>query len=630
MSDIRDKGKIFVNWRDRSPSFKMAWQSTIVLTFLTLFWTLAFISPYTNKSAWQYFVVGEIILVFFLGLSAILTFKGNATRNINLRRIIIDHPQIWVVLLYVILSTPDLTIIPMCDSGAYFKSVLDAVRGFNFVPGASLKAMILFGHPAFGYAAYLMLGQFISFANFWVANLQARILAAAVILAFAGIVDALFAGKLGKLERLLITGLFAFNPLVYGLSMTVSVDFAVLVFLCLTFYFYLHNKTILVLASGIMLCFSKEAGALLYGSFVIVLFAVFLHYSATRENSRFNGRLYINSLIKNSYLIVPVLLFGIYLLTIGQMWIFSSPQDLLQSQSRFVLDRTVIFDKTVQIFLANFNWIIWGLIAAGYFAGLFWRMRLASQMGQSGEQNIWLVVLAITLLPFLAINYVFKTWDNARYIVPVIFFELIFLIKALEVSRLIYPLRLGVLAISFVLFFVGCFRTIDPVLIHLFPTFMFGDHRMSFYNSQFTLCDLTLYNREYTYYNRLFDQFLQESKFNPEKDAFVFMTDNYLISHNVSYNWTGTDWTGNLYVDPRTLTRTYNPNGNILLKAQVYQGDIDVSSLPEHAFTIRIFWRKSLGNMADALIRQYYEEVREIKVMQDGYSLDGYELVLKK
>lgn len=630
MGDIREERKVRVDWGSRLTAFKIAWQATIVLTLLTLFWTLAFISPYTNKSAWQSFVVGEITLVLFLGLSAIFTFKGFATRKVNLRRTIIDHPQIWVAILYMILSTSDLTVIPMCDSGAYFKSVLDAVKGFNFIPGASLKAMILFGHPAFGYAAYLMLGQFISFANFWIANLQARILAVAAILAFAGIVDALFAGKLGMLERLLITGLFAFTPLVYGLSLTVSVDFAVLVFLCLTFYFYLHNQTILALVSGIMLCFSKEAGALLYGSFVIVLFAVFLPYSVSRGNSRFNGRLYISSLIKNSYLIVPVLLFGIYLLTIGQMWIFNSPQDLLQSQSRFVLDRTVIFDKSVQIFLANFNWIIWGLIITGYFVGLFWRMRLPSKIGQSGEQNIWLIILGVTLLPFLAINYIFKTWDNARYIIPVIFFELIFLLKALEVSRLKYPLRAGILAISFVLFFVGCFRTVDPVLIHLFPTFMFGEHRMSFYNSQFTLCDLTLYNREYTFYNRLFDRFLQEAKFNPEKDVFVFMTDNYLISHNISYNWTGTDWTGNLYIDPRSLTRTYNPNGNTLLKAQIYQGDIDISSLPQHAYTIRIFWRKSLGNQADALIKQYYNVVREIRAEQDGYFLDGYELVRKK
>jgi hypothetical protein len=608
-------------------SFSIAWQIAVVLTFLVLFWTLASISPYTVKTFRFNLIAGEIVLILLWVFSLVFTFRLRQPGSIHFRHWVLDHPQIWVVAIYLALSSLDLGVLPMCDNGAYFKSVLDAVRNFNFVLGDSLKAMKLYGHPAYAYAAYMMLGQFLDYGNFVVANVQVRLLSASAILAFAGIVEYLFPGQERRWTRLLITALFSFIPLVYGVSLTVSTDHAVLVFLCLTIWFYVLDAPILTLASGVMLCFSKEAGALLYGSWVVGLYAVLLPYRTRGEMKSF-----LKKALENSYVWVPLALFAIYLMVDGQLWMFNNPHDLLQNSSNFIsLSSSTAYDKTVQIFLANFNWVIWGLIGLGLITGIQLLMDKKNRPWRMSEQSAWFLVFILTLAPFFVANYLLNTWNNPRYLVPLCLFEMLFLLKAVETIWQRFLLRTGVLAVSLVLLFASCFKTFDPVLFQLFPTFEFGDHRMSFYNSQRTLCDLTLYDREFVYYNRLFDRFLQASHMNPTVDSFVFFTDDYLLSHNIAYEWTGTDWTGTLYINPETMTRTYNPQGNFPLRFQIFptEGPVNASSLPSHAFTIQTFWRQSLQNEADATIQKYYRVVRQIHVDEDGYTLDGYELMLK-
>lgn len=614
-------------------SYKLALQCTVVFTFLALFWTLASLSPSTDKSHPVNMITGEIVLVvlwvFSLGLT--LKARGRSPIKINIRRLILDHPQVWVVAVYLALSCWDIQVFPMCDNGAYFNSTLNAVQHFNFVLGPSLKAMKLYGHPSYGYAAYMMLGQFLGYGNFVMANAQVRLLSAAAILAFAGIVGYLFPGPSRRWQRVLITALFAFMPLVYGVSLGITTDHAVLVFLCLTICLYMLDAPVLALASGVMLCFSKEAGALLYGSLVVSLYAVLLPYQAKGGSGPWL-KSFVKSALKNSYLWIPLILFGIYILVDGQLWMFNNPHDLLQSSSNFIaLTYSTAYDKTIQIFLANFNWVIWGLIGMGLLIGIYRLRGRITRPGRISEQMIWLIVLALSLVPFLVVNYILNTWNNPRYIVPLSLFEMVFLMKAIETMWQRFLLQAGVLAVSLVLLFAACFKTFDPVLFHFFPTFNFGDHRMSFYNSQRTLCDLTVYNREFVYYNQLFDRFLQQSHMNPATDELVFFTSDYLLSHNIAYEWTGTDWTGTPYVNPGSMTRTYDPKGNLPLKTQIFPtaGPADVSALPTHAFTIRTFWRESLQTQADATIQKYYRIVRQIHVEEDGYTLDGYELVLK-
>jgi len=613
-----------------SPGFEIAWQSALVLSFLTLFWTLAWLSPWTDKSHPLALVGGAVILALLWIPVVAIMIKQGEWRPVSARRLIQDNPQLWIVTVYLILAARDINVIPTCDNGAYFRMVLGAVERFNFVLGDSLAAMKLAGHPAQAYAAYMMLGQFLGFTRFQIANLQMYILHVIGILAFSGIVGQLFPGRARAWERLLATALFAFTPLAYGLSLTVSPDFAVLALLCLVIWAIQRDYAVLAVATGVMLCFTKEAGALLYAGLVLGAFGFLVPYQAWHSPIS-RARALATRVGKNLYLGLPLLLYAFYIAKDGQLWIFQSAQDLAASTRLLRIEPWNVWDKTVQMFLANFNWLVWGVIGASIPIGFLRNRRGGPQAPGSPRTGPWFVVLGVAIVPFVLVNYIFVTWNNARYVLPVCLFATLFLLKALERLWVQRGLRIEMLAICLVVSGASSFRTFDPLLVRAFTTFRFGEHQMSFYNSTETVCDLTAYNHEYVYYNRLFDRFLAEASFNPAADEFVFFTgDSWadFANHNVEYLWTGGRLLGPLYVDPVSMTRTYAATGNPVLRSTIFvRGESDPSSLPKHAFSIEPFWIQELRDLSVSEMRKYYKVTREIHVEEDGYALVGYELL---
>jgi hypothetical protein len=614
------------------PGFRIAWQSALVLSFLILFWALATWSPWTEKSDRLAMAGGAVILILLWMPAIAITIKGCKHHSFTPRRLIQDNPHLWVVALYLILAVRDINVLPTGDNGAYFKMILEAVQHFNFVLGDSLAAMKLAGHPAQAYAAYMMLGQFLDFNNHAIANFQMQLLHVVGVLGFSGIVGRLFPGRDRQWERLLATAIFAFTPLVYGLSLTVSPDFAVLAFLNLVIWAILRDHRILAVAFASVLCFTKEAGVLLYAGLVVGVFGLDVVLQAWRGLAPRTREL-AGGLRRNLYLLLPLVLFAVYIAIDGQLWRFSNPQDLVSATRIFPLDYWTLRDKTIQMFLANFNWVVWGLIGLSLLTRPLRRRSVAPQSAETSRPGIWFGVLCVALLPFILANYVFVTWNNARYILPVCLFAVLFLLRALECIR---PKgwRIAGLALCLGLFGASCFRTLDPILVRLFTTFRFGEHRMSFYNSVATISDLTYYNREYVYFNRLFDRFLAEAEFDPGVDEFVFFTGNVwgqLARHNIEYLWTGGGMLGPLYIDPGSVTRTYDSVGNPKLRSTIFvRGESESSVLPSHAYSIELFWIRKLRDLSVSEMKDYYRVVREIRVEEDGYALVGYELVRRE
>jgi hypothetical protein len=306
----------------------------------------------------------------------------------------------------------------------------------------------------------------------------------------------------------------------------------------------------------------------------------------------------------------------------------------LVSATQFIpSDASTMRDPTIQMFVANFNWVVWGLIGLGLLARPLRRRSLGARHAETSGPGGWFGVLGVVLLPFVLANFSFGTWDNARYILPVCFFAVLFLVKALEGSWR-RGWRIAALALCLGLFIASCFRTFDPIVVRLFPTFRFGDHRMSFYNSTATVCDLSFYNREYVYYSRLFERFLQEAGYEPGADEFVFFTGNIwagLANHNIEYLWTGGRLLGPLYIDAETMTRTYEAKENPRLQSTIFvRGESDPSILPSHAYSIELFWIRKLRDLSVSEMNDYYRVLREIRVEEDGYALIGYELVRRE
>lgn len=612
--------------------FDAAWQTALVLTILVLFWALASLSARTAKPDPLAQVVGGVILLLLWVPAVIITIGGLRDRTMSLRGLLRENPQLWIAALYLAVAVRDINQIPMCDNGGYFRMVLDAVQQFDFAPGDSLRAMALAGHPAQAYAAYMMLGQFLGFANFAIANFQMHLLHVVEILAFSGIAGQLFPGQGRRWERLLATALFAFTPLVYGLSLTISPDFAVLAYFCLVVWAVLRGYPILAVASGVMLCFSKEYGAILYAGLVLGIFGVFVPYNACRGVAP-RRRLLAMGWKKHLPLLLPLALYSLYLALGGSLWRLSSAQEAASA----VLHQPelwILRDKTIQLFLANFNWLVWGFIGASLPLAFIWHRREAFQPPAASGPGVWFVVLGVAMVPFLLVNYQYVTWSNARYVLPVCLMTILLLVRALESWVRPIPVRVGALAVCLVLFGASCVRTFDPVLLRAFPTFRFGERRMSFYNSVATVCDLTFYNREYVYYNRLFDRFLEEAGYDPREDEFVFFTGSVwagLANHNIEYMWTGGKLLGPMYIEPQTLRRSFDATGNLRLRSTIFvRGASDPSVLPAHAYCIEPFWIRKLHDLSVSEMKDYYHIVREIRVEEDGYSLIGYELVRRE
>ncbi|MCX6071615.1 MAG: hypothetical protein NTU91_12295 [Chloroflexi bacterium] len=610
------------------PDFDAAWQAALILTILVLFWGLASVSARTARPDPVARGVGAVILMLLWMPAVIITIRELRDHTVSLRALLRENPQLWIAALYLALAARDVNQIPMCDNGAYFRMVLEAVQLFDFVPGDSLRAMALAGHPAQAYAAYMMLGQFLGFGNFAIANLQMYLLHVVEICCFWGIVGKLFPGRDRRWERLLATALFAFTPLVYGLSLTISPDFAVLTFFCLVLWAVLRKHGTLAVASGVMLCFSKEFGALLYAGLVLGIFGVLVPYDACRGLAP-RRRSLAMEWKTHLPLLLPLVLYALYLALGGSLWRLSSAQDAA-SALLHPLDPWILWDKTIQLFLANFNWSVWGLIGACIPLAFIWRRRKESQPPAPSGPGVWFVVLGVAMVPFLLLNYLLVTWSNARYVLPVCPVAILLLVRALESWVRPIQVRAGALAILLALFGASCFRTLDPVLFRAFSTFTFGEHRMSFYNSMPTICDLTFYNREYVYYNRLFDRFLSEVGYDPEVDEFVFFTGGVwaeLANHNFEYLWTGGRLLGPMYVETGTLKRSFLPTGNSLLRSTIYvSGETNPSSLPGHAYLIEPFWMSEQRAISATEMNTFYRVVRVIRVEEDGYSLVGYEL----
>ncbi len=608
-------------------------QFALVLSFPSLFWMLALLSPWTDKTNSRLQVAIAVVLLSLWMLAVVITFRSRTWGSVKLKRFVQRNPQLWIVAIYLLLALRDISVIPTCDNGGYYRGILEAVDQFNFNLARSLPAMKLAGHPSQAYTAYMMMGQFLDFANFHIANLQTYILHVVGILSFWGIVGYLFPGGHRSCERLLATALFAFTPLVFGLSLTVSPDFAVLAFLCLVIWSIMRGYTVLTVAAGVMLCFSKEAGAFLYACLLLGVFGLLVPYRVLTSGGT-RTRVLGKELREVGHLLLPLAFCALYVATDGQLWGGATVRTLAEQTMLFPLDATTLRDKTIQMFVANFNWVVWGLIGMSIAIALLRRRGHVPKPPRASQPGIWFLVLGVTLAAFVLVNYTFRTWNNARYIVPVCLFTVLFLVRALESLVRRRTLRLGVLAVCLGLFAASCIRTFDPVLLRLFPTFRFGQHRMSFYNSVATVCDLTLYNHEYTYYNRLFDRFLTESGFDPYSDQFAFFVGGRwetLAVHNIEFLWAGGGMLGPLYIDPASRTRTYDAVGNPLLRSTIFvSGDTDASILPEHAFSIELFWIRKLHDLSLTEMTNYYEVVREIRVEEDGYSLVGYELARRE
>lgn len=387
------------------------------------------------------------------------------------------------------------------DANWYIQLLLDAISKTSQAPldiGNKITVFLsnfnFLGHPSMGYMGLMSLSQIFGFGNTVALNIENMLFAVMAIWGFYNITKFFFPNR--KIENIIITLIFAFNPLFYASSIFFNLDFPLLVFTVLVFEAFIYKRNFLFLLWSLILVFTKETGIYIYLAFISAYFTIRI------INKRILlgwGKTFLQILV----LFLPIIVFGLYLIyTRGHLWNDNDyvKFNFIWSDSCtfcFGLNPLNIKTRIFQMFIMNFSWLmsLGILIAIVKISGL-----LLEPLKRIVKVKFdMIIVLMIVFFAFIALNLVMVVMNFSRYVVPSVFFlTILFYISIHILFNRNFFARFTILLILLILVTIQVFNAIDPSAQMLFGVNYIGKHKSSpifafndaqVYNSQFTFLD---------------------------------------------------------------------------------------------------------------------------------------------
>lgn len=293
------------------------------------------------------------------------------------------------------------------DSNVYYTDMVMKQGGWDFTVGSALSSFMLGGHLCYGYSFFLAIGQSL-FPNHGIGiRLVLLLLYLVTIFLFSKILEKLLP-SMGKLENILVTGVFVFTPIVFGILFEANIDFPLLCFWTWFMYCHVTGKQILRLFAGVLTCFSKEIGVLFVVGFFISNYIYDLIYR--------NRKLPVSQITEKMFQAMNLsdfftcfssaFLFLICSIFAKGGWASNAvtapkgTEGMLENTIQFSLPYILI--KLKQIFILNFQWLF-TMIAIVFFIYLFSKkIKLCiTQMG---------FTLTMLFGGFLCFNFFYFTW----------------------------------------------------------------------------------------------------------------------------------------------------------------------------------------------------------------------------
>lgn len=355
------------------------------------------------------------------------------------------------------------------------------------------------GHPSMGYLFLMSIGQIISHDNIFLLNLQNLILALISIVAFCYALLYFFRKRF--FEVILMSAIFAFNPLFYATSISFNLDFPVLVFGVVAFSAFLYRRYYLFIFSSILMVFSKEIGILIFLSFLISYILFVVIKTLTKKHKKIDTRLLVSVLL-------PVALFLLFIyLNNGKLWSNSGSENLKNSDSfvwnddgyfNFGISSKNITTRIFQIFAMNFNWVISLVIFLGFLKSQIKGVSMLEGYPQKHKDIIRCLIYTFAVT--LSFKLVYIVMPFSRYVVDSVFFVLmIFYIALSYLFKHSIKKRVTVLILVLCFFVLQTFKSVDPSVYLFYGKFRMGDNLSSpffgfadglVYNSQFANFDI--------------------------------------------------------------------------------------------------------------------------------------------
>lgn len=387
------------------------------------------------------------------------------------------------------------------DANWYIQLLLDAISKTSQAHldiGNKITAFLtnfnFLGHPSMGYMGLMSLSQMFGFGNIIALNIENMLFAVIAIWGFYSIVKFFFPDR--KIENIIVTLIFAFNPLFYASSIFFNLDFPLLVFTVLVFESFIYKRRFMFVFWSLMLVFTKETGVFIYLAFISAYFAVRV------VNKRFLlgwGK----KVPQAFFLLLPILIFGLYLLyTRGRLWNDNDyvKFNFIWSDSCnfcFGLNPLNIKTRVFQMFIMNFSWLMSLGILITILKTLVLRLKPLKNIVK--EKLGLIIMLILVFLAFVFLNIVMVVMNFSRYVVPSVFFlTILFYISIQILLSRHFLAKLTILLIFLTLTAIQVFNAIDPSAQILFGVNYIGKHKSSpifafndaqVYNSQFVFLD---------------------------------------------------------------------------------------------------------------------------------------------
>ncbi|MFI5245991.1 MAG: hypothetical protein ACHQQR_12240, partial [Gemmatimonadales bacterium] len=267
--------------------------------------------------------------------------------------------------LLVMLVWPERAFVPIWDGNVYMQCVVDAATN-----GLTVHSLRCGGHQSQLYMGLLALTQLPRPGNMAAIVAMNVALAFAALAAFAALLRRLVPGEEYWAERALIVSILAIHPLLAATLVQLNSDFGVYVFFAMSLACIVSRRYWLAAASGLMLCFSKETGALVY----CAALGLHLLFRVMEEKGRGAGR--ARQLFRSAWpAVLPLAAFVGFLawwsVTQGSyaVWNQGIHEHPIAGMRWFDFDDVILRSYAAIIFVLGFAWIPASVILADVGAG---------------------------------------------------------------------------------------------------------------------------------------------------------------------------------------------------------------------------------------------------------------------
>ena len=315
--------------------------------------------------------------------------------------------------LLVMLVWPERAFVPIWDGNVYMQCVVDAATN-----GLGVHSLRCGGHQSQLYMGLLALTQLPRPGNLTAIVAMNLALAMAALAAFEAILRRLIPGENFWVERALIVTILAIHPLLSATLIQLNSDFGVHVFFAMSLACLVYRRYWLAAAAGLMLCFSKETGALIY----FVALGLHLLFRAMDEKGRTVDR--VKALAREAVpALLPLVAFAGFLAWWSAtqpsyaVWNLGIHERPVEGMHWFDFDDGILRSYAAIIFVLGFAWIPTTVILVDVAVGA------ARAMGKAGDRGVpgvdvklagYLAALTATLVYLLT---VYRTWSFPRYFV---------------------------------------------------------------------------------------------------------------------------------------------------------------------------------------------------------------------